>query len=258
MTATKIPDRMVIRRFRVLLSALIKSSSLHDRVLGGSEAGENLPSDNAGPSMFLNWHGTFPPTIVLGPITPSDSMRDWRPRRGKFAMKELLLALSVCLVGAGCEKRDLLSTRNRTTMEKETEWVEPFFRDYGEAFRSKSKARLLAKFCLPLTFLTKTGPIVFQDEERLSANLDALLRRYEQIEAVDWKYTIKNIRALGAGIYLVEIEWQFFNAGNELLYACDTSYLLAAETPTGPKVMAVIAHNETERYEQALKRRKQP
>ena len=52
---------------------------------------------------------------------------------------------------------------------------------------------------------------------------------------------------------MVEIEWQFFNAGHELLYACDTSYFLAAETEGGAKVMAVIAHNEIERYEQALK-----
>ena len=133
---------------------------------------------------------------------------------------------------------------------------ETFFQDYAEAFRSKSRARLLAKFCLPLTFLTKTGPIVFHDEEHLSANLDALIRRYEQIEAVDWKYTIKDVRTIGSGIYLVEIEWQFFDAGNELLYACDTSYFLAAEAKPGAKVMAVIAHNEIERYEQALKRKR--
>jgi hypothetical protein len=159
------------------------------------------------------------------------------------------------LVLAGCEKPEAPSTPNQAR-QQDNQWVEPFFQDYAEAFRSKSRARLLAKFCLPLTFLTKTGPIVFQDEEHLSANLDALIRRYEQIQAVDWKYTIKDVRAIDSGIYLVEIEWQFFDAGNELLYACDTSYFLAAEAKAGPKVMAVIAHNEIERYEQALKRKK--
>ena len=170
-------------------------------------------------------------------------------------MRELILAMTACLVLAGCEKREALSTHNQT-MPQDSQWVETFFQDYAEAFRSKSRTRLLAKFCLPLTFLTKTGPIVFQDEEHLSANLDALIRRYEQIEAVDWKYTIKDVRTIGSGIYLVEIEWRFFNAGNELLYACDTSYFLAAEAKAGAKVMAVIAHNEIERYEQALKRKK--
>ena len=172
-----------------------------------------------------------------------------------FAMRALILALTVCLVLAGCKKREALSTPNQT-MQQDSQWVETFFQDYAEAFRSKSRTRLLAKFCLPLTFLTKTGPIVFQDEEHLSANLDALLRRYEQIEAVDWNYTINDVRTIGSGIYLVEIEWQFFNAGKELLYACDTSYLLAAEAKSGAKVMAIIAHNEIERYEQALKRKK--
>ena len=131
--------------------------------------------------------------------------------------------------------------------------MDTFFQDYAEAFRSKSKTRLLARFCLPLTFLTKTGPVVFQDEEHLSANLDALMRRYEQIEATDFKYTIKDVRIIGSGISLVDLEWQFFNPRNELLYTCDTTYLLAAEAKGGPKVMAVIAHNEIERYEQALK-----
>ena len=135
-----------------------------------------------------------------------------------------------------------------------TNWVEIFFQDYAEAFRSKSRGRLLAKFCLPLTFLTKSGPIVFNDEECLSANLDALMRRYEQIEAVDWKHTIRDVRAIGSGIHLVEIEWRFFNAHNELLYTCDTSYFLAGEAKTGPKVMAIIAHNENEEFEQALQR----
>jgi hypothetical protein len=170
-------------------------------------------------------------------------------------MRELILAMTVCLVLAGCEKRQGLSIHNQT-VHRDSQWVETFFQDYAEAFRSRSKSRLLAKFCLPLTFLTKTGPIVFQDEEHLSANLDALLRRYEQIEAVDWKYTIKDVRTIGSGIYLVEIEWQFFNPRNELLYACDTSYFLAAEAKGGAKVMAIIAHNEIERYEQAVKRKK--
>ena len=134
-----------------------------------------------------------------------------------------------------------------------TNWVEKFFQDYGEAFRAKSRDRLLAKFCLPLTFLTKSGPIVLNDEERLSANLDALMRRYEQIEAVDWNHTIRDVRAIGSGIHLVEIEWRFFNADNELLYSCDTSYFLAGEA--GAKVMAVIAHNENEEYEKALNRK---
>jgi hypothetical protein len=133
-------------------------------------------------------------------------------------------------------------------------WVEIFFQDYAEAFRSKSRARLLAKFCLPLTFLTKSGPIVLDDEEHLSANLDALMRRYEQIEAVAWKPTIGDVRALGFGIHLVEIEWRFFNAHNELLYTCNTSYFLAGEAKTGAKVMAIIAHNENEEFARALKR----
>ena len=89
-----------------------------------------------------------------------------------------------------------------------TNWVELFFQDYAAAFRSQSRGSLLAKFCLPLTFLTKSGPIALNDEERLVANLDALMRRYEQIEAVDWKYTIRDVRAVGSGIHLVEIEWR--------------------------------------------------
>jgi hypothetical protein len=136
-----------------------------------------------------------------------------------------------------------------------TNWVEKFFQDYADAFRSKSRGRLLAKFCLPLTFLTNSGPIVLNDEERLSANLDALMRRYEQIEAVDWEYTIRGVRAIGAGIHLVEIEWRFFNTYNELLYNCDTSYILARDANTDVKVMAIIAHDENEEYENVLKRK---
>jgi hypothetical protein len=137
-----------------------------------------------------------------------------------------------------------------------TNWVEQFFQDYAEAFRAKSRARLLAKFCLPLTFLTKGGPVALTDEEHLSANLDALMRRYEQIEAVDWSYRIRNVQAIGSGIHLVDVEWRFFNADNELLYSCDTSYFLAGETNTDAKVMALIAHNESEEYEQALDRKR--
>jgi hypothetical protein len=136
------------------------------------------------------------------------------------------------------------------------DWVEEFFQDYAEAFRSKSRDRLLAKFSLPLTFLTGSGPVAFNDKEHLSTNLDALMRRYEQIEAVDWNYRIKNVQAIGSGIHLVEIEWQFFNADNELLYSCDTSYFLAGEATKDAKVMAIIAHNENEEYEKALNRKR--
>ena len=114
----------------------------------------------------------------------------------------------------------------------------------------------MAKFCLPLTFLTNSGPIALNDEGSLSANLDALMRRYEQIEAVDWNYTIRDVRAIGSGIHLVEIEWKFFNDYNELIYSCDTSYILAGEAKTDAKVMAIIAHNENEEYEKALNRKR--
>jgi hypothetical protein len=137
-----------------------------------------------------------------------------------------------------------------------TNSAEIFFQDYADAFRSKSRDGLLAKFCLPLTFLTKSGPIVLNDEERLSANLDALMRRYEKIGAIDWNYTIRNVQVVGSGIHLVEVEWRFFNADNELLYSCDTSYFLAGETKAGAKVMAIIAHNENEEYEKALNRKR--
>ena len=136
-----------------------------------------------------------------------------------------------------------------------TNWVEEFFQDYAAAFRSKSRARLLAKFYLPLTFLTKGGPVAINDEERLSANLDALMRRYEQLEAVDWDYRIRNVQAIGSGIHLVDVEWRFFNTTNELLYSCDTTYILAGETNADAKVMSLIAHNENERYQQALNRK---
>ena len=169
-------------------------------------------------------------------------------------MKALTLALTVSVVLAACGKRAGVSTQQ--TPPADSQRVESFFQDYAEAFRSRSNARLLAKFSVPLTFLTKTGPIVFQDEAHLSANLDALLRRYDEIEAVDWKYTIKEVRLISSGICQVHIEWRFFNPRQELLFACDTTYFLALEAKGGVKIMAVIAHNETERYEQALQRRK--
>ena len=53
-----------------------------------------------------------------------------------------------------------------------------------------------------------------------------------------------------------ELEWRFFDPRGELLYACETTYLLATEAQPSAKVMAVIAHNEVERYEEALKRKK--
>src|SRR4051812_21311703 len=104
-------------------------------------------------------------------------------------MRNVILAVTLCLMLASCGKREEVS-RHDQTPPPDTQSIETFFHDYADAFRSRSSARLLAKFSVPLTFLTKAGPIVFQDEAHLSANLDALLRRYDEIEAVDWKYII--------------------------------------------------------------------
>lgn len=139
--------------------------------------------------------------------------------------------------------------------QNNAKWVDDFFQDYAQAFRTKSIDKLLAKFCVPLTFLTKDGPVAFNDRARLAANVEALILRYERIGAIDWNYTIKDVRAIGDGIHLVNLEWRFFDARHELLYGCVTSYILAADPKTGAKVMAVIAHNENEEYEKALKRR---
>jgi hypothetical protein len=167
-------------------------------------------------------------------------------------MKKLILSLTFCVMLASCGKQAGVSPYQTPP---DTRWVEAFFQAYAAAFRSRSSPRLLAKFTIPLTFLTKTGPIVFQDEAHLTANLDALLRRYDEIEAVDWKYTIKEVRTTAPGICQVDVEWQFLNPNHELLFACDTTYFLAMEAKGGIKIMAVIAHNEVERYEQALKRK---
>jgi hypothetical protein len=137
-----------------------------------------------------------------------------------------------------------------------TNWIETFFADYAAAFHSDSKSSLLAKFSVPLTFLTKNGAIVLGDKDCLAANMDALIRRYEQLEAIDWKYTIRKVQAVGAGIHLIEVEWRFFNAAAELLYACDTSYFLGGETDADAKVIAIIAHNENDEYQKALQRKR--
>lgn len=167
-------------------------------------------------------------------------------------MKALIVGVTFCVVLMSAGQREAAGQ----TPSPDAPWIEPFFQDYAEAFRSRSSPRLLAKFSAPLTFLTKTGPIVFQDEAHLSANLDALLRRYEEIQAVDWKYTIKEVRTLGPGICQADLEWRFFDPRGELLFACDTTYFVALEAKGGAKIMAVIAHNEVERYEEALKRKK--
>lgn len=136
-----------------------------------------------------------------------------------------------------------------------TNWVETFFADYAAAFHATSQHSLLTKFCVPLTFLTKDGAIVLSDKERLAANMDALSRRYAQLGASDWQYTIKQVQAVGVGIHLVEIEWRFFNTAAELLYACETSYFLGGETAADAKVLAIIAHNEHDEYQKAWARK---
>jgi hypothetical protein len=134
-------------------------------------------------------------------------------------------------------------------------WIDKFFGDYAEAFRSNSQADLLKKFTIPLVFLAKSGPIALNDQESISANMDTLMSRYQLIGAVDFKYAIRNAQRIGSEIHMVEVEWKFFNAGNELLYACDTSYILAGETNANARVMAVIAHNENDEYQKALSQR---
>jgi hypothetical protein len=167
-------------------------------------------------------------------------------------MKALIVGVTFCVVLVSGGQREAAGQ----IPSPDTQSVESFFQDYREAFRSRSSPRLLAKFSVPLTFLTKTGPIVFQDEAHLSANLDALLRRYDEIQAVDWKYTVKDVRTLDPGICQADLEWRFFDPRGQLLFACDTTYFIAMEAKGGAKIMAVIAHNEVERYEQALKRKK--
>jgi hypothetical protein len=136
-----------------------------------------------------------------------------------------------------------------------TSWVETFFADYAAAFHLASQRSLLAKFCVPLPFLTKDGAIVLGDKDSLAANIAALSRRYEQLGASDWQYTIRQVQAVGVGIHLVEIEWRFFNTAAELLYACETSYFLGGETAADAKVLAIIAHNENDEYQKAWARK---
>jgi hypothetical protein len=135
-------------------------------------------------------------------------------------------------------------------------WIDKFFEDYAEAFRSNSKASILEKFTVPLVFLAKNGPTTLSDVESLSANVDTLMSRYQQIGAVDFKFAIRIARSIGSGIHMVEVEWRFFNADSELLYACDTSYFLAGETGADAKVMAVIAHSENDEYQKALSQKR--
>ena len=136
-----------------------------------------------------------------------------------------------------------------------TGWIDKFFEDYAGAFRSNSKAGILQKFTIPLIFLAPHGPIVLNDVERVSANLDVLLTRYQQIGAVDFKYAIGNAKRIGSGIHLIEVEWQFLDAAGELIYACNTSYFLAGENSADAKVMGLIAHNENNEYQKALSRK---
>src|ERR1700750_3129844 len=83
-----------------------------------------------------------------------------------FAMNKLILSVAMGVVVAACSRREGAHQHPPPDMK----WVEPFFQDYADAFRSRSSARLLAKFCVPLTFFTRTGPLVVADEAHLTAH----------------------------------------------------------------------------------------
>jgi hypothetical protein len=136
-----------------------------------------------------------------------------------------------------------------------TNWIEKFFGDYAEAFRSNSKTCILQKLTVPLVFLTPNGPFALNDSDGLSANLETLIGRYQKIGVADFNYAISKAERIGSGIHMVDVEWRFLDADGELIYACNTSYLLAGETSADARVMAVIAHNENEEYQKALSRK---
>jgi hypothetical protein len=135
-----------------------------------------------------------------------------------------------------------------------SDWINRFFEGYAEAFRSRDNDAILSRFCLPLTFLTKEGPVSL-DKQRLEANICLLIDRYDSVCAVDWRHTVKDIRMLGVGIALVDLEWRFFDKEKSLLYSCFTSYFIAGESEAEAKIMAIIAHNENEEYQKALNRK---
>src|SRR5205085_11469963 len=70
----------------------------------------------------------------------------------QLSMKQLILAVTACLALVSCGKRGE-GSRNQTP-SPDSQWVEPFFQDYTEAFRSRSRPRLLDKYCIPLTYMT--------------------------------------------------------------------------------------------------------
>ena len=122
-------------------------------------------------------------------------------------------------------------------------------------FRARDVERIVSLLHVPLVFLTRTGPVALITAEAIANNVEALLKRYGDVGAVNWHFQINGDRAIGEGIVQADLTWRFLDSGGREVFSCDTTYILTGESASTGRVMAVVVHNETEEYRKAVARR---
>ena len=130
--------------------------------------------------------------------------------------------------------------------------IEEFYKEYAACYQSQDYDAVVAKLCVPLAFLSDSGPLVIPNQETLLKNFRALIEQYKRLGITEFTYYIEELQSLSNKIYLAKLQWSFKRKDGSLVYSSNTSYFLLVE-PSQIRIIAVLLHDEQEKKERALR-----
>ncbi len=122
--------------------------------------------------------------------------------------------------------------------------VEEIFRAYGAGLDDFDRDQLLDLFQFPCVIWQFGKGHVFEDEDELAENVDALLTVFEREGIHQSVPTVKEVAVTGARA-VAEVDWTHLDAAGEEVFAFSIGYFLVKES--GEWFIATVINDEPDR-----------
>lgn len=131
--------------------------------------------------------------------------------------------------------------------------VNTFFDAYAHALENHDTKLLAYHYHIPCTLMSDDNTTVFSEASKLEGLFNQGVVFYKQFGIVHARHTIWNKDIWTDKIIRVRVNWQYFDAQQQLVYDCDYHYVIREVKNGQLKIICSVSVNEKERMNEWMK-----
>ena len=127
-----------------------------------------------------------------------------------------------------------------------------FFQRFALCFDAFDPEQASEFYHLPAVIMNDTDKYVFSRQDELVARIDTLMQSLKQVGVVNHQVEVSQTMRLSDNILFSNVKWRFYDAQQDKVFSCVTSYTLQRDESDKLKIIVAVIDDEEKQLAEML------